>query len=80
MADARLAQAEALLRGGRAAEAVPLASAVLATVGATPDECKAALQLRAQAREALGDAPAAIVDLELAIANEPESHRLHAAR
>ena len=79
MADARLAQAEALLRGGRAAEAVPLASAVLATVGATPDECKAALQLRAQAREALGDAPAAIVDLELAIGRFPHDARLRNA-
>jgi CRISPR-associated protein Csy1 len=76
MADARLAQAEALLRGGRPVDAVPLATAVLGTVGATPDDCRAALQLRAQAREALGDARGAMVDLEIAIGRFPRDARL----
>jgi len=77
--DVRLAQAEALLRGGRPNEAVLLLSAVLATVGATPDECRAALQLRAQAREASGDARGAIVDLELAVGRFPRDARLRNA-
>ena len=79
MPDARLGQAEALLRGGRAGEAMPLLSAVLATVGATPDECRAALQLRAQAREALGDAAGALRDLEHAVARYPQDPRLQNA-
>ena len=79
MPDARLGQAEALLRGGRAGEAMPLLSAVLATVGATPDECRAALQLRAQAREALGDAAGAIRDLEHGVDRYPYDPRLRNA-
>ena len=79
MADARLGQAEALLRGGRASDAVPLLTAVLATVGATAAECRTALQLRAQAREALGDLPGAIADLEHAIQRHPQDARLHNA-
>ncbi len=79
MADARLGQAEALLRGGRASDAVPLLTAVLATVGATAAECRTALQLRAQAREALGDLPGAIADLEHAILRHPQDARLRNA-
>ena len=79
MADARLGQAEALLRGGRASDAVPLLTAVLATVGATAAECRTALQLRAQAREALGDLPGAIADLEHAIQRHPRDARLRNA-
>ncbi len=79
MPDARLGQAEALLRSGRASEAMPLLTAVLATVGVTPDDCRAALQLRAQAREALGDAAGAVADLEHAVARFAHDPRLRNA-
>jgi predicted O-linked N-acetylglucosamine transferase (SPINDLY family) len=75
MADARLAEAEALLRGGDPARAVSLLSAVLATPGAAPDDCRIALLLRSQAREALSDLPAAIGDLRTAIARHPHDAR-----
>jgi len=76
MADARLRNAETLLRENQAAAAVPLLSAVLATAGATPDDIRAALALRAQARESLGDLPGAIDDIERAIARHPRDARL----
>ena len=58
---------------------MPLLSAVLAMAGATPDECRAALHLRAQAREALGDAAGALRDLEHAVERYPRDARLRNA-
>ena len=76
MADARIGNAEALLRAGRAAEALPVLSAVLATVGAVPEDIRAALSLRAQAREMTGDVSGAVADIEHAIARYPRDARL----
>ncbi len=78
MADARIGQAETLLRGGDPARAVPLLSAVLAS-GATQDDCRVALMLRSRAREALADLPAAIADLRDAIVRYPDDARLRNA-
>ncbi len=76
MADARIGNAEALLRAGRAAEALPVLSAVLATVGTVPEDIRAALSLRAQAREMTGDVSGAVADIEHAIARYPRDARL----
>ena len=76
MADARLRDAEALLRASHAGAAQTLLSAVLATVGLTPDDVRAALAMRAQAKEMLGDLAGAIDDLDRAIARNPRDARL----
>jgi CRISPR-associated protein Csy1 len=76
MADARIGNAEALLRAGRAAEALPVLSAILATVGTMPEDIRAALSLRAQAREMTGDVSGAVADIEHAIARYPRDARL----
>ena len=80
MADARrnigLENAEALLRNGQAGQALSALTTILATAGATPDDCQAAFVLRSQAREALGDLAGAIGDLNLAIARHPRDARL----
>ena len=68
MDDARLAQAETALRGGRPSAAVALASAVLATAGTAPEARRSALVLRAQAHEELRDFRRAIDDVRAAIA------------
>ncbi len=76
MADARLENAEALLRNGQAGQARSALTAILASAGATPDDRRVALVLRSQACEALGDIPGAIGDLNTAIASHPRDPRL----
>ncbi len=73
--DARLGKAEALLGAGNPAAAIALLSAVLATAGARAADCRAALLLRARARERLSDLPAAIDDLQRALDFEPRDAR-----
>ncbi len=79
MADARIGEAEALLRGGDPARAAALLSAALAVSNATPDDRRAALMLRSRAREALADLPGAIADLREAIVRHPGDPRLRNA-
>jgi protein O-GlcNAc transferase len=76
MADGRLKNAETLLRNGHAREALPALTAILANAAAATDDHQAALVLRSQAREALGDLPGAIGDLNAAIARDPRDARL----
>ena len=76
MADARLEKAEALVRGGHAAQALPVLSAILASAGTSPDDVRATLLLRAQARELTGDLAGAVDDLQKAVAREPQNARL----
>ena len=77
MADARLGQAEAALRGGRPSAAAALASAVLATAGAAPEARRSALLLRAQAHEELRDLHHAIDDMRAALALGGHDARTH---
>jgi len=76
MADEGLRNAEALLRDGNAAGALPALTAIVKSAGATPDDRQAALVLRSQARETLGDLPGAIGDLRAAIDRQPRDARL----
>ncbi len=76
MADRRLARIDALLAAGDAATAKKEADAVLATAGATREDCRVALLLRSQAYEALHDLPRAIDDLKDALVQKPGDARV----
>jgi predicted O-linked N-acetylglucosamine transferase (SPINDLY family) len=76
MADSRLKEADALLGNGKPDLAATILSAILATGGATADDVRAALLLRARAREAQGDPKAAIDDLRSAIVRHPRDARI----
>ena len=80
MADARLKNAEALLRDGHAGQARSALTAILASAGATPDDRRVALVLRAQACEALGDIARGDRRHRTAIARHPRDRAACAIR
>src|SRR5688572_13198133 len=75
MADARLADIDTLLRRGDAGGARALADDVLAAASLATSDRLAALMLRSRAHELLGNLPAAIADVEGALALNPADAR-----
>jgi predicted O-linked N-acetylglucosamine transferase (SPINDLY family) len=75
MADARLSDVDALLRRGDAAGARALADTVLAETALAARDRSVALMLRSRAHEQLRNLPAAIADVEGALALNPADAR-----
>jgi predicted O-linked N-acetylglucosamine transferase (SPINDLY family) len=75
--DPRLAQAEALLGARNPAGAAALMSALLARPGTARADCRMALLLRSQAREAMREIAPAIEDIRAALAIEDRDARTH---
>ena len=73
--DPRFAQAEALIGAGNPAAAAALMSAILARAGATRGECRHALLIRSQAREAMREMKQAIEDVRAALVIEARDAR-----
>lgn len=76
MADPRLDAIQARLRGGDPAAALALADALVAAPGLPSAERVAALMLRSRVHEALRDLPAALADIDGALALDPRNARL----
>ena len=75
MADPRLAQIDAKLRGGDLPGARALADAVVATPSLAAGDRAAALMLRSRVHEGMRNLPAAIADVEGALALAPRDAR-----
>lgn len=75
--DSPLSKAERLVAAGEPGAAQSLLTEILATATPTLADRKAALVLRARAHEGLRNLPAAIADLQAALALQPDDPRIH---